>query len=186
MKVFYLIERQEHLTDEGFIKIVAIKASMNQGLSDEFKLAFPDVVPVSIPKVKNKKISDSNWLAGFTSGEGCFYVKVRQISKYKTGFWVELDFKTLTTLPRWKINDLGLAKGGWGLGGPRSLIKYFQCGYINKVKTRPNVVNYIVITLTDITQRLFDFSKNLIFRELKKKILKISPKSLNSWKIKNI
>ena len=36
-----LIERGEHLTLEGLRLIVALKASMNQGLSDELKLAFP-------------------------------------------------------------------------------------------------------------------------------------------------
>lgn len=36
-----LIQNKEHLTIEGVNKIVAIKASMNLGLSDELKVAFP-------------------------------------------------------------------------------------------------------------------------------------------------
>ena len=38
---------------EGLIKIVAIKASMNWGLSEELKKAFPNVVPVVRPLIKN-------------------------------------------------------------------------------------------------------------------------------------
>ena len=33
--------KKEHLTNEGLLKIVAIKASMNLGLSDDLKVAFP-------------------------------------------------------------------------------------------------------------------------------------------------
>ena len=46
------MKRKEHLTDEGLIKIVAIRASMNLGLSEKLKLAFPDVVPVERPLVE--------------------------------------------------------------------------------------------------------------------------------------
>ena len=52
-QIFYLIERREHLTFEGLKKIVDIKASMNLGLSEKFKEAFPasTVVPVDRPVI---------------------------------------------------------------------------------------------------------------------------------------
>ena len=56
------------------------------------KLDFPDVIPVIRPLVKNQKIKYPNWLAGFTSADGCFIVNIRQNSKYKTGFQVILKF----------------------------------------------------------------------------------------------
>jgi len=49
---------------------VAIKASMNNGLPDELKSAFPGIIPVQRPKVLNCQIKDPNWLVGFASGEG--------------------------------------------------------------------------------------------------------------------
>lgn len=52
------MKRKEHLTSEGFLEIVAIKASMNRGLSEGLKLAFSDVVPIVRPLVKNQKIQD--------------------------------------------------------------------------------------------------------------------------------
>ena len=53
-QVFNLIMRKEHLTENGFRKIVALKASMNWGLLDELKLAFPKVKPAERPLVKFK------------------------------------------------------------------------------------------------------------------------------------
>jgi hypothetical protein len=52
--------RKEHLTNEGLQKLVAIKASLNLGLSDELKAAFPDIIPVQRPLVQNKTIEDPN------------------------------------------------------------------------------------------------------------------------------
>ena len=51
--------KKEHLTLESLHKIVAIKSATNQGLSEELKLAFPDVVPVTRSLVKNEKISSA-------------------------------------------------------------------------------------------------------------------------------
>jgi len=52
--------RQEHLTPEGLLKIVNIKASMNKGLSEELQDAFPNVVPVLRPVVDTPSIRDPN------------------------------------------------------------------------------------------------------------------------------
>ena len=43
-----LIELKEHLTFQGFRKIVGLRASMNLGLSKKLPAAFPDVVPVTL------------------------------------------------------------------------------------------------------------------------------------------
>lgn len=53
-QVFKLVERKEHLTAKGLRKILAIKASMNNGLSEGLKIAFPDIVPVARPLVLDK------------------------------------------------------------------------------------------------------------------------------------
>lgn len=88
---------KEHLTEEGLRKIVAIKATLNRGLSSgsELDQAFPDIIPVQIPSSdllcaprpleKNTLIQDPYWLAGFTEGEGCFFVVVQKSSNTKTG-----------------------------------------------------------------------------------------------------
>ena len=45
------MNRKEHLTTEGFRKIVGIKPSMNLGLSDTLTAAFPEIVPFPRPIV---------------------------------------------------------------------------------------------------------------------------------------
>jgi len=59
-EIVHLMSRKEHLTIEGFRKIVAIKASLNKGLSDKLKEAFPNVIPVPRPIVVDQVIKDPN------------------------------------------------------------------------------------------------------------------------------
>ena len=51
-----LLQNKNHLTMEGLRKIVGIKASMNKGLSEELKAAFPDTISVPRPLVKDQEI----------------------------------------------------------------------------------------------------------------------------------
>ena len=44
-----LVEQKEHLTKEGLLKLVSIKASLNLGLSEKFKESFPGVIPAAKP-----------------------------------------------------------------------------------------------------------------------------------------
>src|SRR5439155_15225374 len=88
-----LMEEKEHLTEAGLAKILAIKASMNRGLSvrSELKAAFPNIIPVPRSKVIDNKIKDPDRLAGFVSGEGCFLINIFKGST-KVGFKVKLVF----------------------------------------------------------------------------------------------
>jgi len=84
--VIDLMNCKEHLTIEGLHKILSIKASINLGLSDELKAAFPDIVAIKKPLVQDQKILDPYWLAGFVSGEGCFMVTLINTSSSRLGF----------------------------------------------------------------------------------------------------
>jgi hypothetical protein len=44
-EVYELVIRKEHLTKEGLLKIVSLKASLNLGLSESLKAAFPNIIP---------------------------------------------------------------------------------------------------------------------------------------------
>jgi len=48
-QAFNIILNREHLTIEGIHKIVAIKASLNLGLSYTLKAAFSNIIPVQRP-----------------------------------------------------------------------------------------------------------------------------------------
>jgi hypothetical protein len=57
-QVVELMQRREHLTIEGLNKILSIKAVLNNGLTDSLNVAFPDIIPVIRPQVKNQIIPD--------------------------------------------------------------------------------------------------------------------------------
>jgi hypothetical protein len=50
--ILSLMSKGEHLTKEGLNKIMAIRASLNKGLSDKLKESFPDISPVKRPEIK--------------------------------------------------------------------------------------------------------------------------------------
>jgi len=54
------MSRKEHLTIEGLHKIITIKATINRGLSDELKIAFPNTIPVPRPLVTDQVIKYPN------------------------------------------------------------------------------------------------------------------------------
>lgn len=51
-----LIKTQEHLNMKGIEKIVSLKASINRGLTDELKAAFPYTVPTLRPLIEKTEI----------------------------------------------------------------------------------------------------------------------------------
>lgn len=57
-QIIDLINKKEHLTIEGIQQIVALKTSLDLGLSDNLKKAFPNIVPVTRPLVENQEIID--------------------------------------------------------------------------------------------------------------------------------
>ena len=132
---------KEHLTPEGLREIIAIKASMNLGLSEELKLAFPDVVPVVRPLVENPKILDPNWLAGFSSGEGCFLINIVKSQRYKLGEGVQLVFK-ITQHER----DEQLIRG--------AVIELLNCGNVYKNR---EAFDFTISKFQDINNKIIPF-----------------------------
>jgi hypothetical protein len=86
-----LINKDEHLTKDGLIKIINLKASLNKGLSDKLKTNFPNITKVERSKVNIPIIIDYNWIAGFMSGDGCFSVGIYKSSTNKIGYGVALQ-----------------------------------------------------------------------------------------------
>ena len=80
-----LINTKVHLTEIGLLQIINIRASMNLGLSNSQKVEFTNYKPVSRPIINNIEISNPNWIAGFSSAEGCFLVNISKSNKVKVG-----------------------------------------------------------------------------------------------------
>jgi len=109
-----LIKNKSHLTKEGLLELVAIKAVINNGLNNDLSIAFPGINAILRPDTPLPSILDPFWLSGFVDGEGCFSVVVFKSKTSKLGEAVKLSF-ILTQSNR----DEYLIK---------SLIEYLGCG----------------------------------------------------------
>ena len=90
---FEIIKQREHLTEKGLLNLIGLKSSLNWGLSDSLKEAFPNVTLVNRPEYKFAcgGIPDPFWVAGFTSGDGSFHLNIRK-SETKISQRVSLRF----------------------------------------------------------------------------------------------
>lgn len=88
-----LILIKAHLTEEGLQQIINIRASLNKGLSDLQKSHFVHYKPVSRQIINTDNIPNLNWIAGFSSGEGCFLVTITKSNQNKVGQVTQLTFK---------------------------------------------------------------------------------------------
>ena len=151
-QAFKIVLDKKHLTKEGLCKIIAIKMSMNLGLSKELKVAFSSISPVKRPEIEDIFIHDSNWLVGFTEGEWCFYVAVQKSPTTKTGFSESLGFQ-LTQHCR----DIKLME---------SLKNFWGCGKLFK---RPNgeAVDFKITKFSDLTDIVIPFFQRKSLHGLK-------------------
>lgn len=131
---------KEHLTKDGLEKFVQIKASINKGLSNSLKLAFPNLTATEKLTVIDIKIRSPQWLAGFVTGEGCFFIKIVKSNNSKQGFSVQLIFQ-ITQHTR---DELLM----------RSLIDYLNFGIVFK-----NQDTYVfqVSKFSDISEKVLPF-----------------------------
>jgi len=135
-----IMQNNKHLRIDGLKEIVAMRASLNKGLSDNLKAVFSDVLSYPRPEVINKQIPDPEWMAGFTSGEGCFFVGVKKSSTYKAGFQVVLEFSISQ-----HIRDELLLK---------SFEDYFGCG---KLYIYKSWVTFKCHKFADLEQKIIPF-----------------------------
>lgn len=174
-EAFNIIKLQEHLTKEGLLKLVAIKASLNLGLPSNLKEAFPKVVQLNRPEYTFKGIAHPEWIAGFTSGDGSFNIKVSKFTTNKVGSRVQLRYAIGLN-----IREKDLIKG---------LVTYFNLGNLNVPKD-PEVqetcdkyiyvwketVGFQVMNFSDVTDIIIPFfekyrirgQKSLDFEDFKK------------------
>jgi len=138
------MENKEHLTLDGLQRIINIKATINWGLSDVLREAFPNTIPVKRPLVEVAKILDPNWVAGFVSGESSFMVKI-QASQTKLGKAVILIFQ-ITQHSR----DKELIE---------SFFSYFGCGKVYIKDELKSVLDFRITKFNDLTNIIIPFFK---------------------------
>jgi LAGLIDADG endonuclease len=165
---FEMIKNREHLTEEGLLKIVTLKSSLNWGISDKLIKAFPLVIPVNRLEYKFKGIPDPFWIAGFTSGDGSFQVRLRKLNT-NIGYRVSLLYSF-----HLHIRDLDVLKG---------LATYFSSNSKNLISNEKKVgisedksVHLQIAKFSDINEKIIPFFdkypiegvKSLDFEDFKK------------------
>ena len=133
---------------------------MNLGLTDLLKNTFPEAVPVFRPLVKNEKVIHPDWLAGFSSGEGCFFINISKSSSNKIGYKVSLLFAISQHSRDWELLE--------------TIKEYFDCGAVKESFSRVNILTFKVHKFTDIYEKILPFFH-------KHRILGIKSKDFNDW-----
>lgn len=163
-KAVLIMKQGGHLTVEGLQSIINIRASINRGLTPLLLAAFPNSIPCLKPTKENNLFKlQSQWVAGFVSGDGSFKTSVRESKLQKLGGRVSLIF-VITQ----HIRDELLLK---------SFKDFFNCGQTYSYK---DYIEYRCQSFKDIDKSIIPFFH-------KYPILGIKSKDFEDWvKIANI
>lgn len=153
-----LMVAKEHLTLKGLHQIVSIKASLNKGLSESLKEAFPNCSPVAKPSLLFTEIKDPNWLSGFVNGDGSFFVTISKSKTHISGYALKMVF------------NIGQHSRDYELLS--SFTKYLNCGFVTRDSKLPNCTFFVTKfkDVIDIVVPFFDKypllgSKNQDFKD---------------------
>ena len=113
---------------------------MNKGLSGELKAVFPNIIPFKRPLVVGQEIKDPNWVSGFTSGEGCFFVKSNANNSRQFVLGCQITQHNRDSILMKKF------------------LAFFNCGRIET--SRALYVNFIVTKLLDVNKIIIPFFEN--------------------------
>ena len=116
-KVVEIILNKEHLTKEGFLKILPYYASINRGVSKKVKKYYPDIIPVEKTDVSLPENLNPQWVSGFVAGDGGFSIYIRPAKDYVLSEIVSCRFHIAQ-----HVKDLELMK---------LFIKFFNCGSVS-------------------------------------------------------
>lgn len=72
-QIVLILNQESRLNEQGFIKVLNLRYNLNNGISEELKGLYPNLVPVVRPEVPAGVIHPE-WLVGFVDGEGSFNV----------------------------------------------------------------------------------------------------------------
>ena len=166
-----LIKEKAHLTEEGLLKIVSLKANLNKGLSKELLEAFPNIEILDRLEYKFKGIPDPLWVSGFATGDSTFSVSIEK-GTTKLGKRVRLIFGTCLHI-REKDLLIGISKYFNNL--------YLSSNEINKENSihcneSKNIALLQIKSISDINKKVIPFFtkypilgiKSLDFEDFKK------------------
>ena len=95
------------------------------------------------PIINYTEIPDSNWFAGFASGEGCFLLNIYKSNEVKIGYIVQLIFKITQNQRDKKLLEL--------------IVKFLNCGTV--YSHSKNALVFTVSSLADIIKVIIPIFK---------------------------
>nr|YP_007475350.1 hypothetical protein H911_mgp01 [Microbotryum lychnidis-dioicae]AGE14564.1 hypothetical protein [Microbotryum lychnidis-dioicae] len=129
-QVVQLMILKKHLTESGLLSILGLRANLNKGM--EVK-NIPNCVPVDRPIVTLPDTLNPNWVSGFTSGDGGFFVHVTDSQSHSLGRRVRLRYEVCQD-----VRDKHLMS---------MLVSFFGCGTIYESGT---MVKFTVLDFSNI------------------------------------
>lgn len=138
-QIMDIIDKKEHLTKSGFLKVLSIKSLYPKGLSPKLLeiCSKEKVIPLVKPnfEISNMKL-DYNWISGFVQADGTFGLNYIKEERNKLG---------LTCLPQFRITqherDLVVLE---------RIIKSIGCGTIVKPSVNRNRYTVSVANNSDL------------------------------------
>ena len=85
-EIVILMEKGEHNTLAGLLKIFSLRAILNKGLPEIVKSEFPEINPATVPKFKISPILNPHWLSGFITAEESFFISLYPPLAKQAGF----------------------------------------------------------------------------------------------------
>ena len=140
--IVLLIEKGEHKSLSGLLKIFSLRAILNKGLPSFIKAEYPNITPAVEPEFKLSNYLNSHWLSGFITAEGSFFISIYSNEKRKAGYAVSLVFSLSQDL-----RDLELLN---------RLVNYLGCGIVREHPNR-NTAELIITKNEDINLKLIKF-----------------------------
>lgn len=144
-EIVLLMEKGEHKSLPGLFKIFSLKASLNKGLPEIVKSEYPDIIPATKSELNLPSVAQAlnpNWLSGFITAEGSFFISIYANDKRKAGYAVSLVFSLSQ-----HIKDAELLK---------RLENFLVCGRI-QVHSNRQTVEWIITKSDDLNQKLIPF-----------------------------
>lgn len=178
-QAFNIIKSQNHLVEKGLLELVGIKASLNLGLSPGLKEAFPNWKDIQLerPDFIFTNIPDPNWLAGFSSGDGSFNIKIGSSTSTRSGYRVQLRFSIgLNIREKVLIESIVTYFNLEGSSIKSKSVSEDSAPEHKNVYFGSNSVNLQVVRLSDIMDKIIPFfekypiqgQKSLDFKDFKR------------------
>jgi hypothetical protein len=115
-KVIEIILKKDHLSEEGFLKLLSYYASINTGVSKKVQKYYPNIIPADKKDISLPDALNPQWVSGFVAGDGGFSIYIRPAKDYVISEKVSCRFHIAQ-----HIRDLELMK---------LFIKFFGCGSV--------------------------------------------------------